>query len=379
MSFPEGNPASHRIRELDGWRAISVLLVIFAHFVSSRYTDAFAQHGFRSAASKILTSGALGPKIFFVISGFVICRLLIMEEQRYGSVSLKGFYYRRAFRILPPLLTYIAAVALLIATGMIVETWQTLPYALAFLYDIKLSPWTWFVVHTWSLSVEEQFYLIFPAAWILTPARMRSRVVAGVFLLCTALELIFFYPPLNGLLQPACWVSFAGIALGVWMAIHEQRVRQVAARVPGIVIAGICVLLLYRPIGRFNLNPWEEQHFYDIVAPAGIGLTLMYSLERGKWLRAVLCSKPMQAIGVTSYGVYLWQQLFTGPLDRYTPRGMAVAYMLPLLLVIVPASYFFLEKPAMRLGRALSQRARKAASDAEGEVIAAEQSPAGAS
>jgi peptidoglycan/LPS O-acetylase OafA/YrhL len=99
--------------------------------------------------------------------------------------------------------------------------------------------------------------------------------------------------------------------------------------------------------------------FYGVFVPIGIGLVLMYSLERGKWLRAVLCSKPMQAIGLTSYGIYLWQQLFTAAPDRYTARGAALGYLLPALLVIIPVSYFFLEKPAMRMGRALSRRARE--------------------
>ena len=350
---------SHRIRELDGWRAISVLLVVFSHFVSTRYLSFIMEHGFRHLGRTILISGSLGPKVFFVISGFVICRLLILEEQQYGYVSLKGFYYRRVFRILPPLLTYLAAVALLIATGMIVQRWHSLVYSALFLYDTGLAPtkMSWFVGHTWSLSVEEQFYLVLPTAWILTPARLRSRVAAGVYVLCIVLGLVSLRTTLGHLINAGMWFNFSAIVVGVWMAIHEQRVRQFAARVPGILIAAFCVFRLYH--SYLNMPQEAAQYFYDIVTPLGVGVMLMYSLERGKWLRAVLCSKPMQAIGVTSYGIYLWQEIFTARVSDYTGKGMVLAYMLPLLLVIIPASYFFIEKPAIRMGRALSQRARK--------------------
>jgi len=69
----------------------------------------------------------------------------------------------------------------------------------------------------------------------------------------------------------------------------------------------------------------------------------------------------MQAIGITSYGIYLWQQIFTGPLRDFTPKGVAIGFMLPLMLIVIPLSYFFLEKPAMRYGKKLSRQIREEA------------------
>lgn len=346
---------SHRIRELDGWRAISVLLVVFSHYFSYRYPDLV--HSLPAGLARtVVMSGSLGPQIFFVISGFVICRLMIAEQEKYGSISLKGFYYRRAFRILPPFLTYMAAIVLLWTFGLIHESRRAMAYAAFFLYDVRWGPNSWFVGHTWSLSVEEQFYLIFPTAWLLTPTRLRSPVAACTFVLCGGLALVPSAPVVS-LLKAEFPLYFAQIAFGVWMALNERRVRAMAARVPGIVIAAICPMLLILP----NYAPVTLRMvlFYGAFVPIGIGLILMYSLERGKWLRAVLCSKAMQAIGLTSYGIYLWQQLFTSSPAGYTARGAVLGYLLLLLLVIVPVSYFFLEKPAMRTGRALSQRARE--------------------
>jgi peptidoglycan/LPS O-acetylase OafA/YrhL len=354
VNLPLAVNTSHRIRELDGWRAISVLLVVFSHYFSYRCADLV--HSLPAGLARIVVmSGSLGPQIFFVISGFVICRLMIMEEEKYGSISLKGFYYRRAFRILPPLFTYLAAVFLLWKLGLIHESRKALAYAAFFLYDVRWGPNSWFVGHTWSLSVEEQFYLIFPTAWLLTPARLRSPVAACTFVLCGALTLVPS-APIFRLLKEEFPLYFAQIAFGVWMALNERRVRAMAARVPGIVIGIICLMLLILP----NYAPvtLKVVLFYGVFVPIGIGLVLMYSLERGKWLRAVLCSKPMQAIGLTSYGIYLWQQIFTAAPERYTARGVVLGYLLPALLVIIPVSYFFLEKPAMRIGRALSQGAR---------------------
>jgi peptidoglycan/LPS O-acetylase OafA/YrhL len=79
----------------------------------------------------------------------------------------------------------------------------------------------------------------------------------------------------------------------------------------------------------------------------------------------------MQAIGVTSYGIYLWQQVFTGPLADFTPRGVPIGFMLPLMLIIIPISYYFLEKPAMRYGKTLSRKIREKATLRTGTETAA--------
>jgi peptidoglycan/LPS O-acetylase OafA/YrhL len=326
--------------------------------LTNRYLDLFT--GFPNLARAIHFAGLLGVNVFFVISGFVICRLLIVEENRYGSVSLKGFYYRRAFRILPPLYVYLAAVVILRFAGLIRETHAGLIYAALFLFDLKSTPNSWFFGHTWSLAVEEQFYLIFPTMWILTPPRWRSRAVAATFLMFVVLSLLLLIPPFDRGLSSAFRLGFVGISLGAWMAINEERLRKVAARVPSVAVAAVGFILLYRPVGTgLSLGLLL---FGSIYTPLGVGLILMYSLERGKWLRALLSSKPLQAIGMTSYAIYLWQEIFTARSNAYTDAGMVLGTLLPLLLVVIPLSYFLLEKPAMRIGRTLSRQAREAAS-----------------
>jgi peptidoglycan/LPS O-acetylase OafA/YrhL len=246
------------------------------------------------------------------------------------------------------------------AAGLIRGSWEALPVAATFLSDFARVPRNWFVAHTWSLAVEEQFYLVFPAMWVLTPVRWRSRAVATAFLLCFGWSLAFTFPPSSLAIALIPRWGFTAISVGVWAAINERWVRQAAARVPAICIGLVALILLTRPVHADD--HFLNQLFNGVLLPLGIGLVLMYSLERGRWLRAALCSKPMQAIGITSYGIYLWQEIFTAPPADFTPRGAPIGFMLPLMLIVIPVSYFFLEKPAMRFGKTLSRRARENAS-----------------
>jgi peptidoglycan/LPS O-acetylase OafA/YrhL len=347
-------PSSGRITELDGWRAVSVLCVIFGHFCSSHFPQTIAHHP--RPAQVLLDTGSLGVKVFFVISGFVICRLLIMEEQRFGAVSLKGFYIRRAFRILPPFYLYLAAIAILSSLALISNSWLALRDSMLFLYDLRLGVETWFVGHTWSLAVEEQFYLVFPACWVLLGKLGRKRVFPSAFLLIVIWNIAASIADWDRLTWPSTRAGFACICCGVVLATFEDRARKIAASTFAPVIAILAAILIWRPVPHLG---WGAAVYESVFVPPAIGLVLMFSLERGHVLRMFLNWKPIQAIGLTSYGIYLWQQLFSAPPRYYMGLGIRIFYMLPLLLVIIPCSYLLVEKPAMRLGRRLSERFRR--------------------
>ena len=156
---------SPRIAPLDGWRAISVALVIFSHLaVSSSIAIHFPGELGRAVITPFLHEcGNLGVNIFFVISGYVITSGLIREYTRSGQVSLRNFYLRRVFRILPPLIMYVFAVLLLAELGVIPPQATGAVNALTFTCNLNLyGCGGWFGGHTWSLSYEEQFYLIIP-------------------------------------------------------------------------------------------------------------------------------------------------------------------------------------------------------------------------
>lgn len=351
---------SQRIQELDGWRAASVMLVIGYHILG-------LQHARLVSWSPLLTqfafnTGQLGVKIFFVISGFVICRLLIREEAQTGSVSLKGFYFRRIFRIIPPFYTYLGAISLLTALGLIHESWQAILESGLFSFDLSFTPHSWFVGHTWSLAIEEQFYLIFPGLWILMRKSRRAHAALGIFLLIAAWNLSDVLTRWDALTSGNTRAGFACISCGVLMAIHEDGARRIAKIIPAAIVALAGLVVVVHPVVP---GGWLEAMYESLIVPPAICLVLCFSLERGPWLRAILRSRPMQAIGLTSYGIYLWQQLFTAPKSYwsatgehmyFSQAGQIITVLLPLLFLIVPFSYFLIEKPAMRFGKLMSRR-----------------------
>ncbi len=362
MSIALDHGREGRVRELDGWRAVSVLLVMLHHIGWFQYPRLVPP--IRGLGHLLYYCGPLGVKVFFVISGFVICRLLISEGLRYGSVSLKAFYYRRVFRIVPPLFVYLGAVSLLFGLGLIHESRRAILNAALFLNDLNAGPHSWFVGHTWSLGVEEQFYVLFPATWVLTPKRWRGRVFLGILLLCSASFLSMAFTGWDAFVYSDTRAGFACIACGVLMAIHETRLRQLASRVPAFFVALVALMLLLHPVGQ---NNWRSGVYECLLVPPAIALVLLFSLERGSWLRAFLCCKLVQAIGITSYGIYLWQQPFTAPKYYFIGHGQNIPLLLPMLCLLVPLSYFFVERPAMRFGKVLSRRAREDSNGAQVE------------
>lgn len=355
---PSEQKKDRRLKELDGWRAISVLLVIAHHLGSYRFRSIIAPH--LRVSSMFAGFGPLGVRVFFVISGFVICRLLILEENAYGSVSLKSFYIRRAFRILPPLVLYLGTIWLLLATGVVLEAWWGVIVAGLFLYDIRPlevpgMAGSWMVGHTWSLAVEEQFYLTFPGAWVLLRKFGRGRVFIATFFVLVAWNVVSAIKGWNDFLGPNGRAGFGAICCGVIIATFEKRARAIARATPTLLMVVVLLTLLYH--SRDYLS-WKTALFESLYMPPAIGLALMFSLEHDSPLRTLLCWKPLQLIGITSYGIYLWQELFTAPPRFYFGAGKVIPNLLPLLLVIVPISYTFIERPAMRLGRKLAGRGR---------------------
>ena len=307
---------------------------------------------FRHFAHVVEFAGPLGVKIFFVISGFVICRLLIVEEERTGTVSLRGFYLRRVFRILPAFYVYLCVISVLLTLNLIDASAGAILMSGLFVHDFRLGfQDSWFVGHTWSLAVEEQFYLLFPAFWVLTPKVLRFRFFLALTGLIAAWNTAAAWGGWNGVMYPSARAGFVCISAGILLAICEARARRAVRRLPAILPAAAAVLLVWHPVGAHGVL----STLYEVLAvPPAIVLLLTFSLERGPALRAFLVSKPVQAVGLSSYGIYLWQQLFTAPLQTFASGGRLISMLLPALFVVVPASYFLIEKPAIRLGRMLS-------------------------
>ena len=281
--------------------------------------------------------------------------MLISEEENDRGYA-EGFYLRRVFRIVPALCVNLLTCGVLLAIGYIRDRAIAFYWAAFFLFDLSRVPMSWFFGHTWSLAIEEQFYIVFPSLWVLVRKQWRPWFFLALFFVCVLWNIEAVASSPHVVLVATGPPGFAGICCGVLMAIHEKRARRYAKLIPAFVVVLAGGMLILRPITSFD---WRSAVYDSLVVPTVIALVLLFSMERGEVLRHFLRSRVMQALGVTSYGIYLWQQLFTAPVNEYSARGLPIAYLWPAAILIVASSYWLIERPAIRYGHALSRQAKQ--------------------
>ena len=353
------------IPSLDGWRAISILLVICLHTLQDHGVQVHPHAG--NALLYAIANGGLGVRIFFVISGYLITRLLLREFAQKGRVSLRQFYVRRAFRILPPLYVYIGFVSILAVLGKLTLPAKYLLLCGVFLTANVAIPKTvtfWPLEHTWSLSVEEQFYLLWPVSlvWSLSASSTEERqrraswiALIGIVLI-PCIRFAWSIPPFgrfhsagNTLLQ------LDMILFGVLGAVAEghalfERVYRAMARRPLLL-----AFLLY------ILSGWLEMMFPGkYIKSVGITINGVLTLPLLLWTvrnphtvcGRFLNARPVAWTGILSYSLYLLQTLF---LHWETTALFGLKHPMPVLAswLAIPLcgvfSFFVIERPALRL------------------------------
>jgi peptidoglycan/LPS O-acetylase OafA/YrhL len=332
-------------------RAISICLVLVWHLQFFIYRRWPSQWDY----------GTLGVFIFFVISGYIITKLLVAERQRTGYLSLDSFYWRRAFRILPPLLFFLVGVHLLTLCGLSESSPRYLALALTFTRNYFPGHFI-SLRHLWSLSVEEQFYLMWPFLFKRLSDRGASKLLIAVILTAPVVRVIYALAGASGVAQHWHFESVAdGLALGCLLAINQEKLHSnrlymhfCNSRWPFLVLP--CVIFA----AAWQVSPF----FYAFVGKSLIflcaALFLDVSIQRYHSIPGrILNSLPFVSLGRWSYSLYLWQQVFlleprgTKPY-AYFPLNLALA----LLAAIV--SYYFIELPTIRYGRILlNRRSRK--------------------
>ena len=183
-----------RIPSLDGLRAISIRMVLAAHVAGS--IPALEN---RPLLIYTIFNGNRGVSVFFVISGFLITSLLLKEEPLTGKISIRDFYIRRVFRILPPFWAFLVVVGVLWKSGTIETSWANLGIAFTFLRDYISGDW--WTGHSWSLSVEEQFYLLWPAVLVFIGRRRSLSIASGLIVVAPAIR-VLSHVLVTGKLEP---------------------------------------------------------------------------------------------------------------------------------------------------------------------------------
>lgn len=287
-------------------------------------------------------SGPLGVKFFFVISGFIITTLMLQEVRSRGKFSIWTFYMRRAFRILPAFGVYLGSVLVFIWAGLIIADPTEVLSAGSFLCNTNIGTCEWSVIHSWTLATEIQFYMVWPIVFVLTPARLRTVLVSVLLVLCVLASSV-------GLFVARGWVdnalSFACILLGV-LAACSPRVRSFLGGEALWFVGGAGVVVAATSVVP-SLNAIAHVLYRDLV-PFAIGVVI-FQTYRFVGVVGNSLFRLVANLGLISYSAYLWQQLFAAPPEFY--RAPSFLTVWPLVLVIAVASYWYIEKPAIRFAR----------------------------
>jgi peptidoglycan/LPS O-acetylase OafA/YrhL len=340
------------IPSLDGLRAVSVGMVIAAHL-----SEVVAQKIPFIPLWLYAAWGSLGVQTFFVISGFLITLILLKELNATGTISLGRFYFRRALRIFPAFYVYLAAGFALTLAGVFAGELKA--FLIAGTYTTNYlglnSP---LLEHTWSLSLEEQFYLLWPAALLLLGTRKGIKLATWLILLSPLSRLVTYYlaPHHRALVGAMLHSGLDSIMFGCLLALlwHNPRFNEFVQPLIRGRVAALSGLFV------FVLSPILQAHFrgsYTLV----IGLTLnaicmsqilLYVVRvPDSALGWVLNTRVLRHLGVISYSLYLWQEMFAGANTvRFFP------WSLPAILACAELSYWLVERPALRLRERLEYR-----------------------
>jgi peptidoglycan/LPS O-acetylase OafA/YrhL len=349
--------STRNIPSLDGLRAISILLVIASH-THWALTGALS----RSAWVNWRYYGVLGVSVFFVISGYLITKLLLKELDATGSIGLKHFYVRRAFRIFPAFYVYLAFIGVLWSMGLVQQTLGS--YVAAFTYTWNYYPYAagWTLGHVWSLCIEEQFYLCWPLL-LLWAGKVRGlRIAICVILMAPFVRVATyeFAPVMRGHLGMMLHTRIDTLLFGCALAILAQNsvfVARLRRLCHPLFLGGLLFfVLLVSPVLSMRFGGAYDEPIQHTLLGASISIFLFYCIQGPKSLVGrVLNFSPIRHLGVISYSVYLWQQIFDGsqPLIHTHYLGLTLIF----ILLTGEASYWGIERPALRLRRRLDVRA----------------------
>jgi peptidoglycan/LPS O-acetylase OafA/YrhL len=317
---------------LDGLRTVAVASVIASHALRYRFADTIGEQ-FDLLHRALIPAAHSGISVLFMISGYVITRLLWVERTKQGSVHLSAFWGRRSLRVIPPFFCLLAAIAFMRGWGYIGTPYKEMAVSGLFLCNTGVVYCSWFVNHTWTLGIEEQFYWIWPALFLFTPRRHVDAVLMAII----ATLLII------GILRSGGGYNNEGpfmmVAVGALVATHEPLQRFLVQRVGGIMwfsagIALVAAAAITPPVVEYVLRPV-------------LLMVLVFGVGNLKLPSAILKTRPFQIIGACAYSIYLWQQVFLGH-PSYYDGAPPPLWLLP---VVVALSYLLVEKPTISAGK----------------------------
>lgn len=334
--------------EIDGLRTVAVIPVILFH-----------------AGFSTFSGGFVGVDVFFVISGYLITTIILSEMEQ-GTFSIANFYERRARRIVPALFL-IMLISMLFAWFWLLPSdmkdfsqslvavslfssnilfWLETDYYAA---DSELTP----LLHTWSLAIEEQYYLLFPL-FLMLMWRFRKRWIFGSFLLIAGISLTtaqwgaqhkptatFYLLPTRG------WELAIGAGIAFCFLYRTEAMRRLLShKLLDEILAAIGLLMIGYAIFAYDKNtPFPSS--YALVPTIGAMLIIVFSSSR-TMVGKLLSTKPMVAVGLISYSAYLWHQPMFAFIRYMSFPEPSVLIFLGLIIFTFLFSFLswkFIEKP----------------------------------
>jgi peptidoglycan/LPS O-acetylase OafA/YrhL len=342
---------SQYIPTLDGWRALAILMVIAGHFIEWSGTAlspiARLLH-WPSLASWMVGFGDKGVEVFFCLSGFLITTLLIEEWRTQGRISLKAFYVRRSCRILPASFAYLAVISMLALVGVIQVSGGDIFGCLAFVRNYYPAGEHWYTGHFWSLSLEEQYYMMWPGLLVLLGIR-RARWVP----IC-AIAAIVVWRGMHGELMDTPFkyrtdVRLDAIMLGALAALSIDQIRKWLKPSATLLLSAIFVGYVGCEL-TIGAMPSISRLGRECAVLAAMIVTVH---NPAHLFSRILEAKVLRFVGRVSYSLYLWQQLFFEPYRRSWWEA-PVRLLGPFVLAYL--SYRFIERPLIKVGHSLSAR-----------------------
>ncbi|RFZ85525.1 acyltransferase [Mucilaginibacter terrenus] len=330
---------------LNGLRGISIIMVVVAHL-----------HLGGNEWMSMLFNGSLGVNIFFVLSGFLITSLCLREQDATGGLRLTKFYTRRVLRIFPIAYLYLLVMLVLNLIFQLSIKWFQFAGAAAYLMNFsyfRSHDFSWFTGHYWSLSVEEQFYILFPIILKINRKVFYYCVLFIVFGLPVVCALQEVFPSINSGLPyfiTHYFIKFQSIATGCLLAllvfrkVLDQSWLQ-TTKVPGNLVALVLIVWL-----RFD-------DFYSVKAILTNGIISLLTayivvtniVPSGNVFYRFLNLKWLSFIGVLSYSIYIWQQLFTSGDARLSLYVVSWPFNLVWIIVVPVISYYGFERYFLKL------------------------------
>ena len=354
--------STNRISGFDGLRAIAFLLVFISHKAPTAFTDRY---------------GMGGVWIFFVLSGFLITRILARSRERMEAASstfraeLSSFYVRRTARIFPVYYAFLAGVTLLSLAGLI-EVGEPARQASNWLYvsNLYIERWGWRtdLGHLWSLAVEEQFYLLFaPLTLLLSRRRLPELCIALIALSVVTHAILLWQESWHVSFEVNSLVNFGLMAIGGLAGLVADR------PLPGLLQGDLAITVtvaavFVAPALFVSADSWSHFGLISAVLTA-LALIQIYQSQDGRVTR-LFNIFPLRELGVISYGAYLFHPVIKGVtllhlLGYEGEIRHSVGMMLDLVITVglALASWKLLERPVRNAAAAIFGNGSQSVSD----------------